>query len=246
MSFTAYYDTSGSNDDAGGTLTSCGLLSTVEGWFDFEADWKRVLHSHGSPSLHMTDLLSGNGDFRGWLLRGGQTDRLLTDLVGVISQHVLQGFVVQMKPDHFRMVSGHFDLKQDYSANAYAFMAEACVRYAMEWLDDVLPGVPLQHFVEHGDVGQGPFRQRADMRRFRPYGIRFRSKEEFVPFQAADLIAYEYGKNLPVGLGGTGGPGGDRYELIRSSVSIDHHAYDYFTLCQLCVENPELFPPRPE
>lgn len=261
MSFVAYYDTSGSQEDAGGTLTAVSVVSTVERWLTFETEWNAVLaryevpcpKGYESPRLHMYDFAHKKQDFSGWKYNDDEAKRMqfIADLVEVLRRALLVAFAVQMRPDHFHMTRNYFRIgeqDQEYAPNPYSFLMYTCIAYAEEWLEIAFPDVSRKHFVEAGDDGQGPLRATADKYpRFRisvepKYDEK--AKRWLVPFQAADLIAYEYGKNLSVGLGGSGRPGKTRFAILRDSLPIAVRTHDYFNLCLMCERNPELFPPK--
>jgi hypothetical protein len=69
--WTAYYDASGQQSDAGGLVVVSGVVSTDEKWQGFNPAWdQKVLRGFGIPYLHMTEFTKCEGAFA--FLKGDQ------------------------------------------------------------------------------------------------------------------------------------------------------------------------------
>jgi hypothetical protein len=65
MTWTAYLDESGANDDSPIMLMG-GFLASAEQWERFDSEWRSLLSSSGIQYCHGTELVHGTKEFRGW------------------------------------------------------------------------------------------------------------------------------------------------------------------------------------
>lgn len=84
MAFKAFYDGSGKSDRPSVTLT--GVAASEELWAQFEPLWLNRLDRNKviDRDFHMADLMSRNGNFKGWTI--SQRDALLIDLFSVFGE----------------------------------------------------------------------------------------------------------------------------------------------------------------
>jgi hypothetical protein len=243
--FTAYYDASGSESDAGDTdtLVIVGLVAPVKEWIEFETEWQTALGE--MPYLHMKEFAHSRGPFE--KLKGKEPERvaLLKGLIKVIKLHVNKVFVRVMIPRDWNTVNERYDLGGRFTP--YSFLALRTVVESESWLKKKHPNQPLRHVFEAGDVGQGLLHQ------FKSEGLHGLSVEPkidkstgkwFAPFQAADLVGYEH--RLATKRNPTNEEGKFRGAFKQLMRTVPHEALitNREKLTKLCQEHPEVFPLR--
>jgi len=87
MPFKCFYD-GGSKDDSSfyDTVTLAVMSGFNYQWDAFAKDWRRMLTRHKADHVHITDLMTGNGIYKGWSLN--RCDALAESAVRVIRKHV--------------------------------------------------------------------------------------------------------------------------------------------------------------
>jgi hypothetical protein len=201
--WSAYYDASGTQTDPHlRPLVVAGVLSTVEGWLEFEQEWNAVLghpdfnvpHMHYSAFKHSR----ARTPFEGWR---GQEDRRAAfrlALVGVIAKSVARSLIVSTPLAAFNDANAIYRF-EDNLGGAYSLAGSVCLGTVSEWVRVKHPGDRLRHWFERGDNGQDAFEKLARREGFSP---RFEPNpdpetgEGFRPLEAADFMAGLYAEQL--------------------------------------------------
>jgi hypothetical protein len=203
LTLTAYLDESGTH--AGSPAVSvAGYLSTPEQWQVFEAEWLTALGDFGVPSFHMTDFANRAKPFAHW--NESQRRERFRRLVEIINRHALFSVGHVVPTASFDAIFS--DKAKRIVGGAYGLAATVCFLDAAKLLDPQFPSARIKYIFEMGAEGTGQvlktFRQNSkdpDQRTaLKLLSLQFESKE-FVPLQAADILAYELSRHLPRQLG---------------------------------------------
>jgi hypothetical protein len=222
--FTAYLDESGTHDGSQ-AVSVAGYVSTPEAWTRFEADWRAALDDFGIDMFHMSDFENRAGDFQRWPNELRQ--ERLARLIRIINTNVIASFGTTI------MCSQYADT---FSSEAHRFVGGPYGLAAVMVMMDLgkilrLTGAlgSIAYVFESGALGAGQVlqvftaneqnpKQKEEMRLL---SLRFENKRDFVPLQAADILAYELYKHLPRQLGVEPWSRGPRHSL-RMLANVPH------------------------
>jgi hypothetical protein len=185
--FTGFYDASGSEDQS--VLAVAGFVATAEEWIDWETTWLKRLAEDGLKRFH-------NKELNDW--EASRKSVLIADLCAIIKDHVSRKVgvvVVTQDLDIFSTAE-----REKWGINPYTLacwiVAGEMSKWARSW-----SGPYPEPFFEKGDAGQKWLDRffecvgypRPNIKRKKDYvnpktGI---METGLVPFDAADLFAYE-------------------------------------------------------
>lgn len=195
MMLKAFMDESGVHDGSP-VVTVGAYLGTARAWRGFIADWNR--EKRPVRVFHSTDCQNLRGEFAGW--SGEERDTFVVRMLAVIRETTIAGIAVGINMNDFReAVLEHPDLPR-IIGEPYG----ACFHWTLGSLLEQLDGMGVHDrlaiYHEANDY-QGDARTTFDFFRRANAGRRrlsltFGSKAEFVPLQAADILAYECNKRL--------------------------------------------------
>lgn len=197
---TAYFDASGSPDD---TVQVCaaGLIMTAERWLKFIREWEVQLDDFGVTALHMKDYAHSKREFSSWKDEPSKRRRFMSRLLTVIEENVEHTVAHAVSMREYRATDQSFYLSE--FMRPYTLVAVGCVEMVRPWADSINhPARDIEYVFEKGDTDQSDFR-RVWPKKFPTYEEPiFRKKRDaespssivkpIRPFEAADLIAYEY------------------------------------------------------
>lgn len=178
-------------------LCVAGVVSTERKWRRFEEDWNRELDRFGVSAFHMRNFAHSRGEFREWAGKPELRAEFLQSLIGVTKRGIHKAFATIIPADVFAALSNVFDFGTASHSGAYHVAAVWNMGQAERWIAEKHRGRTVCHFLEKGDTGQGalaagerPFVQHVTIlpKRDPASGAYIR------PFEAADLIAWEYRK----------------------------------------------------
>ncbi|MFZ0888690.1 MAG: DUF3800 domain-containing protein [Candidatus Binataceae bacterium] len=204
----AFLDDSGSHDERGlepgsRVVATAGFVMLGERRPAFERDWSTILREFGVHEFHMKDFAHGHGEFQGWPQQ--RRDSLLGKLTAVVHEYALIGIgglilvrdYEYVLPDWLKAEIGH------PVCMAFAVCLEEFVRFLngievrvrapaekIEIVFDRMPGYYEQL------MGIHQRQKERDDRWDVLGGLRFGSRLEVPQIQAADLIVYEFRKEL--------------------------------------------------
>ena len=194
-----YFDESGTHDGSDAVAVA-GYLSTAEQWDAFDGDWSAALGQWGVRHFHMTDFANGAKPFDTWSAEERHTRFAV--LTQIIHAHVIAsvGWVIPTRL-YDAIVS---DTAKRYTGGPYGLAAVGCFIDAAHLLRPTFPASRIAYVFEHGARGAGQvlkvFQQNmadpAQRTELMMQSLKFEGKE-FVPLQAADILAYELHKHLP-------------------------------------------------
>ncbi len=203
-----YLDDSGTHQ--GSLCVSVGgYISTPQKWESFSRDWNYTIRRWGLDYFHLTDFEAGHGPYKGWPERFKKQRMAL--LYDIINEYVMASVANSIEPEVFEVVGAK---ARDSVRSVYASLVGGCVANASLASRD-LRLTKLEFVIESGQKERGRashvvefierFRERQHTYRDLPpnfiTGVSVRSKKEFPPLQAADIVAYEHYRHLPVQLG---------------------------------------------
>jgi hypothetical protein len=197
-----YFDESGTHTGSR-TLSLAGYVSTPERWAAFEVEWRAALVDFGLEFWHMASFANQAGQYANWT---EETRRArFARLAGIIESHALYSIGVVFATADYEASIPLFVRRQfggPYGAAAaeMIFVGGEYARPQDGWMAYVL---------ESGAEGSGQvlnmFRRNervaTEKEYFRLLSLRFENKRDFVPLQAADMLAYELYRLLSHNLG---------------------------------------------
>jgi hypothetical protein len=197
--FTAYFDASGHPNDAGAApaLFVSGFVSTVEKWLKFKEHWLALLDEfHITPPFHMTDFETGHGQYAAWKDDLAERERFRSAALHVIKRWTNKPFSSGvLLPDLDRLFR-EYDMPADVPREPYPFCGEQALDLLRVWLEHCVKdgrvriGIDkLQIVFEDGDKHKGLLE--AGLARRNLHAI-FMRKEDIVPFQACDFLAWQH------------------------------------------------------
>jgi hypothetical protein len=185
--FHAYFDDSGHPNDQIAVVVS-GFLSTELKWKRFSWEWRRALTTKSGKHLrfHMTDLMSEQGDFKGWT----QTEKesLLQKLILIIRTHVVTQFSSTVLMDAYRRVNAEYALEECHGS-PYALAGRTIVKQINGWKQEThQENYRVLMIFEDGTKGKGDFI--SVMKRDGYLPPSFRNNKNTPALQAADMLAW--------------------------------------------------------
>jgi hypothetical protein len=200
----ACFDESGTH---GGSrvLSVAGYVGEKEQWERFADEWASVLRDAGLPAgkpFHATDFENRLGDFADW----SQEKRIETqrNLFGIVRRRVRHGFSASMNVDAWdslviKPIRASGIPASAGAHSAYSFALVRCLCQIEKWADRYDVSDRIAYFVESGsgfgcDLNSvhATLRDGASERsRYRYQSFTIVNMSDFLPLQAADLLAYE-------------------------------------------------------
>jgi hypothetical protein len=198
--FVAYFDHSSTGSGATRVLTLGWLVSTAARWIHFSRAWESAMRKGGAEgsNLHMTDLVNGWGDFRGW--EADRRGKLLSKLVPVIRSYGAQGGADAIPVADFESIDAlhHSDPQRAVTPLIFAF--QAAIEEIFERVGPT-EAQPLHCYMEEDQLVEADVINQFHLLRV------MRKWENIVtlvvplpkgppPLQAVDLLAYEQSRYM--------------------------------------------------
>lgn len=213
---TAYIDESGTHDTSR-AFSMAGYIAHSDAWEHFAVEWQKALDDFEIDFFHMAEYESGLGQFEGWspelkIERLGRLIRIINDhaIASFATAILLTDYNAVITPEADKFMGGPYGLAatlnmMSLSETLNLTGAEGSIRYVYE-SGAVGAGQVLQVFNEN----EADPARKADLRLL---SIGFENKRQFLPLQAADILAYEHHKHLPRQVGEEVWPRGTRRSL---------------------------------
>src|SRR5208282_2655323 len=222
--FSAYFDESGTHAGSP-VLAVAGYMGFADKWARFEEKWERVLKAYSvEVPFHMTDFENRQQGFKH--LEGRTRNQFFTQLVRIISEAALFGFGAAVSlADYEKLVKGPV---KNSLGTPYTLCTQQCLLLVSRWMDEFLYEGQVAYFFEAGvlrasetaEVWQKIIKDDKERRRCKALSIRFASKRDLRPLQAADILAYETWKHLKNTLAGS-----PRQRRESLNVLLSHNIY---------------------
>jgi hypothetical protein len=211
MIFDVYLDESGTHAGSP-ALTVAGYLSVAERWGVFSAQWQTMLDDFGIKMFHMTSLANHAPPFDTW----GESRRreLFATAVSIINPNVLASFAFTVPMFLYDDDSVFPEFAKAFVSDAYGLMTFGLVMEVAEYVKKLAqeigdPDPWVAYIMESGANGTGKVQKmfmrhqrdpdsRVDLRLL---SLSFENKRQFLPLQAADIVAYECYQHIPRQLG---------------------------------------------
>lgn len=186
----AYLDESGASHDSSFVCMG-GCLASLDSWTLFEEKWKSILYRYGVSWLHMTDFEAYQGEFRGWTRI--KHDDFLGDLMPVI----LQTIQLYIGASEDAWAHSHIPEPKD---DPYFNCLLTCIDCAASYVSNLDDDEKVEMiFADHPEFGRRVRRLYPEIKAVSGFYSRlasdtYGSPKDFLPLQAADLIAFEFRK----------------------------------------------------
>lgn len=210
-------------------LAMGGYMFTQEQAGRFSRDWKKVLDSYGLPAAHMTDAVHCSGHYA----RAGMTmvecAECNRSLIENIKRRTLFGFGVSVDPQMYSEIVGN----ENNAPSAYSFCLMGCLTIIRRWIERKVFVGKVSYVFEAGHQNQREANRfitdailASDRAKFKHrYGRhKFVDKNQALPLQAADMLAWHYHHYHARKVLGHDKPRADFTALIRpKDVCIEHN-----------------------
>lgn len=208
--FKAFLDESGHHMPWPDIFTIAGYVSHISKWRRFEMEWKNVLLKSGIKCFHMSECAQRRGEFARFQNDELGRQELIRNLMKVIYRDPprFYGFACAVDMKAFYRLPDH--IKQKFDGDPFFMAFQFAIKQAAYMLENFEPPLPpseklalvfdrksgfegraLELFNIMKDRMELPYRDRLG-------SIAFGGKDQFVPLQAADIIAYETHRYLPM------------------------------------------------
>lgn len=180
-------------------MSVAGYLWPFDNWQKLEKTWRRVLKDSGLDFFHMTDYATHEGLYKNWTPK--QHLAVITRLIESITNTATLGVSVAVAMDDYNQLDSEIKAKA-HLRSPYLFAASWCMGRLARWLEDQGISETVAYIFEAGDKGQGLLNQAVVKlsssstfrRTMRIYSVNFEEKRNRPSLQAADILAYETGK----------------------------------------------------
>ena len=227
LTIAGYFDESGTHSGSD-TVAVAGYLAVPAAWEHFEQEWRVALADFGLDAFHMTDFANRAQVYEGWE-EHEYRDRFAR-LVDIINRHVLCSIGAAIPMSAYREA---FSTEATGAhAAPYVLATSMCITLAARVVRAQSFDARIAYVFESGARGQGDVlemftanqRDEANREHHRLLRVAFEGKREFVPLQAADILAYELSRHLPRLLGSDPRPA-RRHHLDQLGVVDPHWEY---------------------
>jgi hypothetical protein len=182
--FAAYFD-AGGTATRGGVMSIAGFVSDVRKWKRFETEWTKILDRESVSCFHMTDFVSSQGQFKSWAEQGNRRRRFIADLVQCARKHTNKAFGGALVLSAYDALNRRYQL-QECAGYPYALCGNYCIKMVRKWqMKNRIKNVDF--LFERGDEHQSDLTRICHADGIIPL---YPSKEEAIPCQAADLLAW--------------------------------------------------------
>lgn len=198
----SYYDASGTQADQRGALTIAGVAASPQAWDEFVPRWEEVLSRFGAAYSHMKEFAHSTGEFEEWKGDHARRRSFMSALIDILEDTIECNFVVMVDMRFYHKLQEMYAINEEYlsdhpNAGAYGIGMMALRDLVPEWGGEQYPGWKAEHYVAHGDAGQGALvtalaRQGKGLVRL--YWQDPKTGEYRRELEAADMVAYEFGQ----------------------------------------------------
>jgi hypothetical protein len=191
-----FMDETGIHDDAE-TVAVAGYISRPATWRDWTKAWNRA--KRPIKVFHATDCAGFFGEFTGW--DQPKRDAFVAQLLPILPAHELAGIVIGIQLKDFEVAfRSHHDLVEMFGT-PYTACFQWAISIIMEYATERGSGERMAFVHEVNDYKGEAIKAFEYVDTFLnprkiPMTMSFGSKAQYVPLQAADVLAYEGGKFL--------------------------------------------------
>ena len=201
VTITAYFDESGTHIGSK-FVTVAGYLALSEKWLTFEAEWEQALKAFEIEMFHMSDFANQAPPFDNWPEEKRRA--CLQTLLNIINRHAAMSVGFTIPFDLYDAILS--DEAKTFCGGPYGLAAQACfLDIAQSFDKHTDEDIWIAYILEQGSRGAGQvlkvFQENVRIperkRDLRLLSLGFEDKRQFLPLQAADILAYELYRALP-------------------------------------------------
>lgn len=191
--FSAYIDESGTHQESK-TVVVAAAVGRDSSWEALSDSWQAILRKHRVGTFHASEFYNSRGEFDGWTddMRGAMIDKMVNAINSETSWFLGAG----VSHDTFKKVKREFTYPR---LKPYQFLLDACVGHLITWLGKRKRIPAMRIFIESGQDYNSPgiewliskLKHRRMQERYKMSKPIIASKEDYIPFQVADFMAYE-------------------------------------------------------
>jgi hypothetical protein len=200
--FSAYFDASGSGNDKStrgpDALFIAGFVAPVEKWLKFERRWLDLLCRYDiTPPFHTTKFeRARQGSYKQFQGNPARADAFRHDAIHVMNRYTNKAFCVGLVLPDLKLVFDRYEVPPNIVREPLAYCGAQICALLMKWranrerAGSMRPSDKLELFFEQGDTHENELKAIVTEQCGRqPH---FLPKEEVVPFQACDYLAWEH------------------------------------------------------
>lgn len=212
----SYFDESESH----GVLCVAGYLFEKGACVELSAQWGNVLSDHDLDYFHMVDCAHNTGQFKG--KSKAECIEIQTKLINLIKQYAIRGYTVSFELRYAHLLpSAHahgLEIVSPYSLCCYF-----CLMFCRQCAETMKFSGEIAYFFESGHKHSGEAHRLMDvifasetLREFYRYGGHaFLDKKKARPLECADLLAWQWRKNVKERALGNNKPRKDLWSLLE-------------------------------
>lgn len=186
--YTVYLDSSGTPDQDAAVVVA-GFVAEDHQWLEFDRNWTDTLKLFEVSSLHMREFAHSLGEFTTWKGDNHKRARYLKSLISHLTLRARHSFVSSVMMKDYQDVDSRYQLHE--FSTPLALTGCTCVNKVWNWADKWgIDRATITYVFEDGDKDKGDLTKR--MNQHFKINPKFKSKEDCIAFQAADLLAYEH------------------------------------------------------
>jgi hypothetical protein len=168
-------------------------------WARFTKEWNAAKRSAGIKIYHAVDCANGFGEFKGWEKEA--CNEFSKKMLPIVAKHPRIGMVVGIDMKAFEAAMEPRPHLRSMAGTPYACCFQWVVQNLLEVIEKYESNEHLAFFHEQNDYQQealASFDWVVKNRKKHTGGmtLAFGSKEDYVPLQAADVLAYEGSKRM--------------------------------------------------
>jgi hypothetical protein len=195
---TVHFDDSGTHEQSNIAVAAC-YASSIKQWIEFERNWNELREREEFDVFHMADFAAGAGEFKGW--DSERKRRVLSKVCSIINVRSLAGEAFSVtKKEYDELVRG--DARQYFGMNHYTFAVRQCASRLGQWRNRFHRNDSMRYVFDWMSRGKGEIisvmdwaiglSRGGEKRGIIPAlgGYSFEHKEQIVPLQAADVLAW--------------------------------------------------------
>lgn len=217
----AYFDDSGTHDGSP-VVSVAGYLGLPAKWVSFETEWKLAMSEFGLNHFGMADYSNRAKPYCYWTEeeRYARLERLMK----ISNAYALGSVGIAVPTESFNRVMS--EKAKRISGGPYGLAATACFLRVANLVKSLSSEAWVAYIFESGTRGAGEVlkvfqeneRDESQKHELRLLSLRFENKRQFVPLQAADIVAYETYRQLPKQLGTDPRP--PRFPILNQLLTI--------------------------
>ncbi len=190
----AYFDESGTHEDSDHVAVA-GFIGFASAWVDFCARWQLALNDFGLSYFHMTDFANRVKPYDTWLEETRRSR--LSRLLNIIDANVIGSVGFSVPKKSFESICS--PKAKEICGGAYGLAAIACFLDLGNIFAYMPPSDEVTYVFERGSKGAEQIRKvfqsnrelSEQRKKYRLGSLRFEDKRDYLPLQAADILAYE-------------------------------------------------------